>query len=81
MNQSFSYRGGGCRICTTGVSLQSAEDSVAACGCVDREWDLIGQKESVVMHFELTGITANGKMPMSLEVFVGSKDHNFIHNS
>ena len=81
MNQSFSYRGGGCRVCITGVSLQSAEDSVAACGCGDRERDLIGQKESVVMHFELTGITANGKMPTSLEVFVGSNGHNFIHNS
>jgi len=42
---------------------------------------LIGQKESVVMYIELTGITANGKMSMSLEVFVGSNGYNFKHNS
>jgi len=61
--------------------LQSAEDSVAAYGCGDRERDLIGRKESVVMHFELTGITANGEMSMFLEEFVGSNGHSFTHNS
>jgi hypothetical protein len=61
--------------------LQSAEDSVAACGCGDTERDLIGRKESVEMHFELTGITANGKMSMFLEGFIGSNGHSFTHNS
>jgi hypothetical protein len=76
MDQSLSSRENGCRDWTIGVSSQSGEDSVGTGGYGDRERNLIGRKESVLMCFEFMAIIDTGKM--SLEAFGGSAGHKLF---